>query len=160
MIKWFLLALTGIALGGVLHVRLSASAPEDWHVNPDTAVMTGKPNAYRVIDRQFDAPPDTVAMALNTVALSEKGTSVLGGSMDEAFVTYVQRSGLLGFPDYISVKIADAEGGGTYLSLYSRSRYGYHDMGVNQARVGRWLDDVQERIQFPAGQEKFKRSIN
>ena len=146
MLKWLLPALAGVAVVGALYVRLTASDPAQWHVDPETAASTGKPNEHRVIDRAFDASPNVVAAAVEAVALAERGTSVLAGSADEGFMTFVQRSALMGYPDYISVRITAAAGDGARLSIYSRSRFGHSDLGVNQARVGRWLEAVQQRI--------------
>ncbi|MEL6267324.1 MAG: DUF1499 domain-containing protein, partial [Pseudomonadota bacterium] len=59
---------------------------------------------------------------------------VVAGSAAEGFVTYVQTSRIVGFPDYVSARTV--EGG---IAVWSRSRYGYSDLGVNRARVEDWL---------------------
>jgi len=33
--------------------------------------------------------------------------------------------------------------GNTSIAVYSRSRYGYADLGVNQARVERWVKTLE-----------------
>jgi uncharacterized protein (DUF1499 family) len=64
-------------------------------------------------------------------------------------ITYVQRSRIIGFPDYITVKAVPMETGlpeaGAGLIVYSRSRYGYGDFGVNRARVEAWLMQWETR---------------
>ncbi len=52
---------------------------------------------------------------------------------------YVQRSPRLGFPDTIVVRFLDRPEGGSTLALYSRSKFGLGDGGVNRARITRWL---------------------
>lgn len=52
---------------------------------------------------------------------------------------YVQRSQLFRFPDIIDVQFIKVGPNRTQLFLYSRSVYGYSDMGVNCRRVDHWL---------------------
>ncbi len=52
---------------------------------------------------------------------------------------FVARSALFRFPDLVSVKFLDLAKGQSTLALYSRSIYGYSDMGVNRARSLDWL---------------------
>jgi uncharacterized protein (DUF1499 family) len=52
---------------------------------------------------------------------------------------YVQRSAVFGFPDTIVVRFLDQPGGTSTVAIYSRSQLGQRDMGVNKARVERWL---------------------
>ncbi len=51
---------------------------------------------------------------------------------------WVERTPLMNYPDIIMAEAAPAPGGAS-LFLYSRSLLGYHDLGVNRARVVRWL---------------------
>ena len=52
---------------------------------------------------------------------------------------YIQRSALLKFPDTIVVRYIELPEGGTTLAIYSRSQLGHSDLGVNLARLKRWL---------------------
>jgi uncharacterized protein (DUF1499 family) len=57
---------------------------------------------------------------------------------------YIQRSRLLGFPDTIVVRFFDRPGGHSSLALYSRSQLGKGDLGVNRARIERWLEEIRQ----------------
>jgi uncharacterized protein (DUF1499 family) len=142
-----IVAIAAVALAGAaLWVRLAPDDPGVWHVDPVTAQSTGKPNeAFR---RGEDAPffaesPSALMSRLDAMATAEPRTSRLAGDPQDGFATYVQRSALWGFPDYVSAR-AVPEDGGARLVLWSRSRYGYSDMGVNEARVQRWLDALSQ----------------
>jgi hypothetical protein len=122
-------------------VRLAPDDPARWHVDPATAEGTGKPNEalLRGSDAPFFAETPAALMArLDAAVMAEPRVSRLAGDPADGFVTYVQRSALWGFPDYVSVRAAP-EDGGARLLVWSRSRYGYSDLGVNAARVERWL---------------------
>ena len=58
------------------------------------------------------------------------------------FVTYVQTSALFAFPDYISVKFIEIDANTSTLAVFSRSRLGKNDLGVNKKRVTAWLDQL------------------
>lgn len=132
------------AVAAAAYVRLTPMPAEDWHADPTLGARTGKPNDYLMGpdgDRpalRVDLPPDAVLARIEAVALAEPNTSRLAGAPDDGWATYVQRSRLMAFPDAISVR-AVPDGGGSRLSIWSRSRYGYGDLGVNAARVARWL---------------------
>lgn len=143
MLKWILAVLMlGLVVALVLP-RIASDDVERWHIDPRTAQPEDKPNSYLVAD--YDAvrvplsPTDALAR-VDAMALAEPRTSRL--EANGTMATYVQRSALFGFPDYISVH-AEPDGDGSRLSFFSRSRYGYSDMGVNKARVERWLADLQ-----------------
>jgi len=65
---------------------------------------------------------------------------------DNAALTerYVQRSALLGFPDTIIVRYLGLPDGRSTLALYSRSQLGRSDLGVNEARLKRWLEKLRQ----------------
>ncbi len=52
---------------------------------------------------------------------------------------WVERSGLMNYPDIIVAEAVAAPQGGAGLFLYSRSLFGYSDLGANRARVERWI---------------------
>ena len=62
-------------------------------------------------------------------------------SADDATLTsrYIQRSAWFGFPDTIVVRFLDLPDGRSTLAIYSRSRFGESDFGVNRTRLERWL---------------------
>lgn len=136
-------AVLGVAAGA--YVRLSPMDPSIWHVLPGAGARSGRPNEWLVAEGgdagpvRSSAPPAVALTRLDGAAMAEAGTERLAGSPEEGFVTWVQRSRLLGYPDAISAR-AVAEGEGSRIAIWSRSRYGYSDMGVNRARVERWLD--------------------
>jgi uncharacterized protein (DUF1499 family) len=141
-------ALAALLAGFALYVRAAPSDPAVWHVDPRTAPGTGKPNAWRIgppgstgIDAEapvYRLAPEALAKRLDAIAIAEPRARRLAGSPEAGFVTYVHRSRVFGFPDYTSVRVEPAEGG-TTLAIFARARFGTSDLGVNRARVERWL---------------------
>jgi uncharacterized protein (DUF1499 family) len=140
-----------VAVGMALWVRLAPSDPADWHVDPITG-PAGQGNAWRVAP-QDAGPADglapvygvqaaELARALDAHALGEPGTERLAGGPEALWTTYVQRSRWMKFPDYVSVRAVDLGGGRATVAIWSRARFGSNDMGVNRARVERWLGAV------------------
>lgn len=115
---------------------------------------TGKPNDYVVAppgltpvepDRDspvFDAEPAAVAAAMKAVVEADVRTAIVGISDDSLAFEATQTSLIFGFVDDISIRALE----GGQVAIYSRSRTGYSDLGVNQARVDRWLDALATRL--------------
>ena len=61
---------------------------------------------------------------------------------DDAAMQYefIQRTKLMRFPDIITVRFIPLEQRRSTLAVYSRSRYGRRDFGVNKDRVLAWLE--------------------
>lgn len=59
---------------------------------------------------------------------------------------YVQRSLIFRFPDYISVRFIEITPQQSTIALYSQSKYGYSDFGVNKKRVISWLQALDKQI--------------
>ena len=57
--------------------------------------------------------------------------------------TYIQRSRLFHFPDTINVKLIALPNHQSTIAIYSRSKYGYGDLGVNKKRVQHWIKQLQ-----------------
>lgn len=151
--KWMLriaAALAVVLVGLSIGIRAVGHDPATWHVDPATAERTGAPNDYLVAPAGTTAaPPDRTADTLaanprallflfDAIASNAPQTEVVAGSLDDLHITYVQRSLVFGFPDYISVRAVPVDGGSA-LIVWSRSRFGHSDMGVNRDRVERWL---------------------
>ncbi|SEM77381.1 Protein of unknown function [Gemmobacter aquatilis] len=147
--KWIALVTFGLPLLALLcfatFVRLAPMDPARWHVGLEVPMRTGKPNDLRlrpeggeIAAPVFAEPPEALAARIAALALAEPHTLLLAGSAASQHMTFVQRSALWGFPDIITVETLAVPGGST-LRLWSRSRFGYSDMGVNRARASRWL---------------------
>lgn len=125
-----------LALAGLAWVRLAPSDPARWHVNPLTARDPGTPNFARIVPGQIVTPEDPASLArrIDAALLAMPRVSRLAGDPEGGFVTYVARSRLLGFPDYITVRSLAADRGAT-CAVLSRARFGSSDFGVNAARL-------------------------
>jgi len=144
-----------VALGAV-YVRVATIGhdPAEWHVNPYEIERPITPNTYYVatqsmveanVDREapvYAAPAEVMAAAFEQYVLTQPNVLLLAGSAEEGWMTFVQRTPVLRVPDYISVKFINFEDRGSTLAIYSRSRFGYGDMGVNKARVDLWLQSL------------------
>lgn len=137
----YLVALLAVlAAAAAIYVRVAPIDPDRWHVDPAEVSPPATPNFALLAGRQavpVDADPAIVAERLGAVAEAE-GARVLAGSLDEGFASFVVRSGVIGFPDVVSIRLT-ARDGGTDLHIFSRSRFGLSDLGVNTARVQRWI---------------------
>jgi Uncharacterized protein conserved in bacteria len=110
-------------------------SPNAWVVAP-AGVIRGKADE--------DAPTFAVdaarlAAAWRQVVAAEPRTTITGVSADGLQIEAEQRSALFGFVDDISFRAIPLADGGSTLAVYSRSRVGYWDLGVNRGRVRSWL---------------------
>ena len=78
--------------------------------------------------------PESALARLAEIAAAAPRTRLLAGSLAEGRITWISRSKLWGFPDYITAEVAPQG-----LRLWSRQRYGVQDMGVNQQRLADWM---------------------
>lgn len=67
---------------------------------------------------------------------------------DPTRLRFVQRTKLMKYPDTVNIKLIDFGEGRSTLALYSRSKLGSSDLGVNLQRAKRWLKRLSE---FEAG---------
>ncbi|MEM0943455.1 MAG: hypothetical protein AAGI70_05855, partial [Pseudomonadota bacterium] len=97
-------------------------------------------------------PAELLGYLDQIVATEARVERLAPGGADRAFV---QRSANVGFPDVISVSALDLGAGDagarSGLVIFSRSVYGYGDLGVNKARVRRWLEKLEETAPVVAG---------
>ena len=152
ILKWLVVAVLVAIAGLAVTMRVVSDDPAVWHVDPATAERTGQPNDYLVapegmaaaradrVAKVHDTEPRALLFQLDAVA-RPAGARVVAGSVDDLWITYVQRSMIFGFPDYISVRAVEVEGGSA-LVIWSRSRYGQSDLGVNKQRIDGWLTQI------------------
>ncbi len=141
---------------GAFYVRAVTAGhdPAEWHIDPLTVELPTSPNTYYVAPQSmvesqvaleapvYAIPAAIMAKAFNDYVVTQPNAQAIAGSVDALWLTYVQRTPILKMPDYITVKFIDLEDGKSTLAIYSRSRFGYGDMGVNKARVELWLQSL------------------
>ncbi len=147
--KFFLLIVVALGVGFVLWVRFSRDNAARWHVDPMVAELSGKPNQYLLKPADapvFDMDAAALAQAFDEMALAQPNVRLLAGSLDDLWLTYVQRSALMRYPDYISVRFIDRPDGTATLAIFSRSRFGHSDLGVNRKRVAAWIKALGQAV--------------
>lgn len=153
-LKYALLLIVVAAVGLLAYVRFAPLDAATWHVDPLTAPTPATPNSWRIAAPGQDpgaagqaspvyrASPAELMAAFQKVALSQPHAELLAGSGEEGFVTFVQRTPLVRYPDYVSVRAVDLGDGTSALAVLSRSRFGQSDLGVNKARMEAWLKEL------------------
>ena len=94
----------------------------------------------------YPVPAQALYEALRAVALGEPRVSVTREAPERLRLELCQRTAICRFPDDVSAEIIPLEDGGSTLALYSRSRMGVWDLGVNRRRVARWLALLEGRV--------------
>jgi uncharacterized protein (DUF1499 family) len=115
-----------------------------------------KPNTFLVLPEGFEAAaepdlkspvfevePARLLEAFKETALAAPRTAVVREG--DGQIELVQRSAVFRFPDYITAQAAPAEGGSA-LCIFSRSKIGYSDLGVNAKRIKAWLEALSARL--------------
>ena len=95
----------------------------------------------------FLRPPGEVFRAVEAALAGEPRLDRVAAEEGQGMLRYVQRSRILGFPDTIDVKVVPVAEGGSAVLLYSRSKLGRSDMGVNRARIVRWIGLIEATAQ-------------
>lgn len=113
---------------------------------PNTFLVT-PPGFEAAAERDLESPvfsedPAALLEAFKAVALSAPRTAV--EREGEGQVELVQRSLIFRFPDYITAQAVSVESGSA-LCVFSRSKVGYSDMGVNAKRVTGWIEALKSR---------------
>ncbi|MCC5969863.1 MAG: DUF1499 domain-containing protein [Pararhodobacter sp.] len=123
-----------LALGLALYIRFAPSDPARWHGDPESIPDPRTPNFARLV-LDIALPGDTVHGRITAQARREGAVPLAG---DPALMTWVARTRLMKFPDYVTIRL-DETAQGTRVTALSRSRFGHGDHGVNAARLQRWI---------------------
>lgn len=124
------------------YIRFAPSKSAVWVLDPVSASATGKPNEYRLTGDAapvFDMPAQGLFKLVGGFILSQKRVGLLAENTNTLEATYIQRSRLIGYPDYISIKITIVNANQSRLEVFSRSRFGHSDLGVNKRRIDQWI---------------------
>jgi uncharacterized protein (DUF1499 family) len=95
-----------------------------------------------IVPRLFSVSASDLQLAFSKVIASEERVTQVDVNERDRTERYIQRSRLVGFPDTIVVRFLERPQGRSTLALYSRSQLGRGDLGVNRARIERWLEKL------------------
>lgn len=138
-----LLASITLALAGLWWTAADVDRP----INFTQSILTSKPNQYLACpaDHCGDTPHlvSPVFQVNRDQALDLWDNMMAGKTQFERLNDrdkpdqrqYVERTELMRFPDRISVQFLALSPATSSVAIYSRSKYGYSDLGVNEARV-------------------------
>lgn len=78
--------------------------------------------------------------------IKQPRVSFVAATIDQLQFTYIQRSFFFRFPDYMTVRFIPLTDKQSTLAIYSQSKYGHSDFGVNKKRIMQWLADLHKQI--------------
>jgi len=137
----------GFVAVAILLARFIPADSEPYHEDP--AVPEKQRSEVRMIGPdapRFEAEARDVLTEFSKIARRDWRVGLVEGSVDEGMITFVARSTIFGFRDYITVKATD-ETGGSKLSVYARPRFNVYDWGANQKRLDRWLGKLKQAVE-------------
>lgn len=139
-----------VILAMLAYVRYAPSDARAWHVDPLTAKKPKLPNAFLFRGAggkhpapEYEMPAGALAVKFDDLAMLKPSVTRLDGDPADLFVTYIARTKYVGFPDYISIKFIELDADRSTIAVFSRSRFGYSDRGVNRRRVLAWLAELE-----------------
>ena len=109
--------------------------------SPNTALAApaGFLPAPDIVTPPYHMTSQRLYTAVEAVAAAQPRTFLAAAYPDRLQAHWVVRSLVFNFPDRVTAQVT-AEGPNTAtLLLYSRSVYGYSDLGANRRRVAAWL---------------------
>ncbi|MAN64994.1 MAG: hypothetical protein CMI60_23920 [Parvibaculum sp.] len=115
--------------------------PNQFLIAPEAHCQNAKPHATPKI---FSVDPQTLEDAFADVALAEP--RVTRKPADDGQREFVQRSALMRFPDTITFEAIDLGDGTSTFAIYSRSKIGHSDLGVNRKRIESWLKKLDAAL--------------
>jgi uncharacterized protein (DUF1499 family) len=148
LIGFILPACAASGAGGLPAPTLSDMAHIQRPASPNTALAApaGTDSAADLTTPVFPVPPSRLYDAVITVAADQPRTFLAAAYPAQRQVHFVARSAWFNFPDLITAQIGDRGSETSTLVLYSRSVYGYSDLGVNRHRLSTWLAALQTNL--------------
>ncbi len=120
--------------------------------SPNTALAApaGFSPAPDIVTPRYPVPAGRLFRLVQAVAAAQPRTVQAALYPDQLQVHYVVRSALLNFPDLVMAQARQEGADSSDLILYSRSVYGYGDLGVNRKRVQTWIGQLQTKLPLPS----------
>jgi uncharacterized protein (DUF1499 family) len=113
------------------------AAPDGFSPSPD------------IVTPVYPVPADRLYAGVQTVAAAQPRTYAAAAYPDRLQADWVARSAVFNFPDTIMAQVSPAGRNKATMVLYSRSVYGYSDLGVNRHRLAAWLAALNQSIETP-----------
>ncbi|HEY2621221.1 MAG TPA: DUF1499 domain-containing protein [Acetobacteraceae bacterium] len=148
LIGFILPACAAYGAGGLPAPALLDLAHIQRPASPNTALAApaGAAPTPDIVTPVFPVPPSRLYDAVIAVAADQPRTFLAAAYPAERQAHFVARSAWFNFPDLITAQIGDQGSETSTLVLYSRSVYGYSDLGVNRQRLSTWLAAVAANI--------------
>jgi uncharacterized protein (DUF1499 family) len=118
------------------------STPNDALACPPDICAHAQPD---IVPPIYPVSGDRLRRIIAEVALTDPDTQLVFSARWEDHDRYLARSRILRFPDTIDVLAIERDENQATLALYSRSQIGHGDLGVNRARIERWLSRIRAR---------------
>jgi uncharacterized protein (DUF1499 family) len=110
----------------------------------------GRPNQFLALPAHFNAAqrPDATVGIFNAgldqvrdawLEIVRSEPRVSGIRQLDGQIEAIQRTPLVGFPDWITAQPVDLGNGQSSICVFSRSKFGLRDFGVNEKRGLAWL---------------------
>jgi uncharacterized protein (DUF1499 family) len=119
--------------------------------SPNTALAA--PHGFSplpdIVTPIYPVPADHLYASVQAVAVAQPRTYAAAIYPDRLQADWVARSAVFNFPDTIMAQVSPAGRNKAIVVLYSRSVYGYSDLGVNRHRLAAWLAALNQTIETP-----------
>jgi uncharacterized protein (DUF1499 family) len=129
------------AMLDIRQVKLSAWKQNEYLVTPPGFAAAAAPHREAPVFRKDAA---NVAAAFRRVI--ERQPRIEWTERGDMRFEVIQRSAFFRFPDRVTVDVLPLDGASATLAIYSRSRYGRRDFGVNRARIDAWLAELEREL--------------
>ena len=126
-------------------------------MNFKTLELTKKPNQFLVApegycekakphlaSKVYEVSVEDLHAAFRAMVARQPRTTLLDDRSDGG--RWVQKSKLIGFPDFIDVQLLSMAQKQSTLLIYSRSKYGHKDFDVNKNRITLWLGELDQEL--------------
>jgi uncharacterized protein (DUF1499 family) len=151
IIGWFLPACAAAGALGLPHPALMDMDKVQRPASPNTALAApaGTTPAPDVVTPRYAVTAPVLFAGVLAVAAAQPRTFLAADYAAAGQVHYVVRSSVFNFPDLVTAQVTAAGPDASTLVLYSRSVYGYSDLGANRQRLNTWLAALQTKINHP-----------
>ena len=134
------------------YIRFSKVDQSILHRDPDGISNINSNNSFLLNydnkgTQNFDIGINILFDNLNNIIINDNCEKVFG-NINSSLITYVCRSKVFGFPDYISISFKKLENNKSSMSIFSISRFGRHDFGKNKQRIQKWLIKLKNPLQL------------